>query len=212
MPNSGKTRREPEIKGKGFSASGGFTIIELLIVVAILAVFASTMLPMKRSSTDQLELIDSANSISEFLATARLEANIRGVETAVSYNHFSRSDWCLGFVTGPDACDCTETDPQSPSACLVDNELRVLDASQLARPTHLAAMGGDGTFVFFPARGVAYDAVGRRVYDNAVMQLENPDQSLAMSVQVSSTGNISACTHRGKDMIPGYHECLSTLR
>lgn len=212
MPNSGMTRREPEVKGKGFSAHGGFTIIEVLIVLAILTIFVSTLLPMNRGNTGQRDLVDGANNLTEFLATARLESNIRQVETAVSYQHFSGTDWCLGFVTGSQGCDCTQTEPNAPSACVVDSELRVLHAGDVPDPGVLKAMSGDGTFVFFPARGVAYDAAGRRIFDHAELQLESDDQLAGMSVQISSTGNISTCTHRGKTLIPGYPECLNSMR
>jgi prepilin-type N-terminal cleavage/methylation domain-containing protein len=212
MPTSGSTRRDPEAKGKGFSARGGFTIIEILIVLAILTIFITTMLPMNRTSAGQRALVDSANNLTEFLATARLESNIRQVETAVSYQYANGADWCLGFVTGQQACDCTQADPAAPSACVVDSELRVLRSTDMSSADMVKNMSGDGTFVFFPARGVAYDAVGRRIFDHAELQLQSDDQLLGMSVQVSSTGNISTCTHRGKELMPGYPECLNSLR
>jgi Tfp pilus assembly protein FimT len=212
MPNSGSTRREPGFKGKGFSAQAGVTIIEVLLVTSILVVVAATLLPMKKLASHQQQLVDSANTLTEFLATARLEANIRQEETTMSYRQTGETEWCLGYVRGEADCDCFESNLASPTACVVDSALRVFGPSDLPDPSVFDDLVGDGTYVFHPSRGLSYDASGRRIFDQAAVSLKSSDQSVGLSVQISPTGSISTCSHRGKALVPGYRECLNALR
>ena len=165
MPILGKSRKDSESKGKGLSANRGFTIIELLIVLSIIVIVATTILPQITYQTDYRPVSKGAAEISEFLANARLESNIRQTPVALSYRWVSRSDWCLGMSLSTQRCDCTSDDTGSPAACLVENDLRVLRSMQLEDPNIMNAMPGDGYYLFRPGTQIVYDASGRRVYD-----------------------------------------------
>lgn len=208
MPILGKSRKDSEFKGKGLSANEGFTIIELLIVLSIIVIVATTILPQITYQTDHRPVSKGAAEISEFLANARLEANIRQAPVALSYQWYSRSDWCLGMSLDSERCDCTSDDSESPSACLVDSDIRVLRSMQLEEPNIMTAMPGDGIYVFRPGTQVPYDATGRRAYDGIELDLETADSRYALDVRVSTTGKISTCAQSKQRAVPGFKECL----
>jgi prepilin-type N-terminal cleavage/methylation domain-containing protein len=220
MKTFGKTRRDPQKWEKEFSTSKGFTVIELLVVVAVIAIITSFALPSYRTLIEKRQVTSGAQQISAFLSAAKMEAIKRNEKVAISTDP---DEWCMGFVAydanevDDDAeCDCTLTDPTAAEACAVDEfgdgtmVLRVLRGSQLNKPVNMTAIdlgGGDEMVIFDPIRGmlVADDTVAMPLE----MKLLSKHDTYALNVQLTATGRVTVCSDMNvADInVPGYDDC-----
>jgi len=203
MPNSTHTRRDP-LKGKnGFSTDKGFTVIELMITIAVIAIVTSLALPSYRAIIEKRQVTSGAEQVMAFLSSAQVEAVKRNQFVAVNYQE-NGGEWCFGLTADDDAdasCDCTD------GSCTLDGQLRVLNSTMLKRPEVLSAatVGDDDTLVFDPVRGLTVGA------DSAEVELISPDgASWALNIQVMPTGRVKICSDstRADHDVPGYEECL----
>ena len=208
MPTQAQTRRDPSNTGKGFSTNRGFTVIELMISIAVLAIITSLALPSYRTILEKRQVTSGAEQLGAFLSLAQLESVKRNQFVAVNYAN-NGGEWCLGMRAGDTAavdCDCTVTDVSSNQACeLDDGTLKVFTSSALNYPDVLQAAdvgGADDTLVYDPVRGLIQDA------ETAKLQLLSDDGSYALDVEVSPTGRVKICSNNvaNKD-VPGYKEC-----
>ena len=228
MPIKTLNRRDP-LKGKnGFSANKGFTLIELMIAVGVLAVIASLALPSYRAIIEKRQVTSGAEQFAAFFSTVKGQAVKRNNDIAM-YPQASGGEWCLGFKEFDDStnyaterCLCMETDVTSANACRVDlnndgvwqeNELTVLRSSDLRKPEVLTGIKFQkGTsavnnkfFVFDSVRG--FLEVEADYADNMVLNFESGDYVL--NVQIDRLGRTYMCSPSGdgKLPVPGYESC-----
>ena len=206
MPILLTPRRDPPKTEKGISLSIGFTVIELLVAVAVTAVIMALALPSYRSVLEKRQVTSTAEQLSAFLSSAKVLAVEHNQFVAVKYQSTGGS-WCFGMRaddTPAATCDCAETDVTAANACAVDNALRVLQASDLNYPQVLsnATIGDDGTLVFDPIRGLTRDA------EVATLELLSDDSRYALNVEISVTGRVKICSNKDADKdVPGFDEC-----
>ena len=209
MPSRALNRRDPQKGKKEFSKSRGFTVVELMIVIAVVAIITSLALPSYRTIVEKRRVTSSAEQLGAFLSAVQIEAVKRSDNITVSYNRTDDSTWCVGIVPGLAACDCTDTDPATAD-CKVDNQVRIFDQDNLNHPVVMNAMNGDGEFVFDPARGLVYDDSGLSAYDSVEMELLSSDGgNYALNVQVSATGRVKYCSDSAGKQVPGYDVCAN---
>ena len=210
MPSQSPTRRDPQKGKKGFSKNKGFTVIELMIVVATVAIILSLALPSYRTIIEKRAVSSGAEQVMAFLSSAQVEAVKRNRFVAVNYQ-WNDGNWCLGMTEGRnDAvdCDCSVAD-----SCLLDEgdaneQERVLWSSVLNRPEVLSAAtlgtGDANTLVFDPVRGLVVDT------ESAQVQLSSPDgETYALHVNMTATGRVDICNDndRAGKVVPGYEDC-----
>lgn len=209
MPTQATSRRDSRNTGKGNSTHHGFTVIELMISLAVLAIITSLALPSYRNILEKRQVTSGAEQIGAFLSLAQLESVKRNQFVAVNYQD-DAGNWCLVMRAGDDpsvgvACDCNDPDPESADACTLDDGyLRVFNSSSLNYPDVLqsATIGGDGTIVYDPVRGLVQDA------ETVSMELQSEDSSYALDVAVTVTGRVKICSNNAADKdVPGYKEC-----
>ena len=213
MPSCALSRRDPPNGKNGFSKTKGFTVIELMIAVAVLAIITSLALPSYRALLEKRQVTSAAQQLAAFLSSAQLESVKRNQFVAVNLE-FNGGEWCLGMTDADrpqDAtCDCTIDAPENEAACILDNtgeaEMRVLRFSSLAYPEVLSETSavGDGNIVFDPVRGLILDA------ETASIDLISPDQEMyALTIGLTPTGRVKICSDsvRGDKLVPGYEEC-----
>jgi len=196
-------RRDPQKGKKEFSTRNGFTVIELMVVLAVVAIITSFALPSYRTIIEKRQLSSGAEQVTAFFSSAQMEAVKRNQFVAVNYQWTDELNWCLGMTAGDEDtvdCDCTD------GSCLMDGELRVFQSSRLTKPNILssATLGGDDTIVFDPVRGLIVDA------ETAELELISPDQSsYALNLEVVPTGRMNICsdTVRADFSVPGYEDC-----
>ncbi len=207
MPTQAPTRRDPRNTGKGISTYQGFTVIELMISLAVLAIITSLALPSYRSIMEKRQVTSGAEQLGAFLSSAQLESVKRNQFVAVNYKA-SGGAWCFGMRPGDNAsvdCNCTITDATNANACALDGTLRVFGSTVLNYPGALQSVtisGSDTTLVFDPVRGLTQGA------ETAKLQLLSDEGSYALDVEVTVTGRVKICSNKdaNKD-VPGYKEC-----
>lgn len=215
MPTRRPFRRDPRNTGKGFSAHRGFTIIELMITVAILAIITSLALPSYRSILEKRQVTSGAEQVGAFLSAVQIEAVKRNELIEVQYARADVDSWCVGVtndaaLTNDDAqtCNCTITDATDASACTIDGVLRVFRSDSLNYPGIMQGMTGkqgavdDDNFVFDPVRGLMVDHT-----DSASLQMVSSGGKYALNVNVTATGRVKTCSDATKK-VPGYDPCL----
>ena len=225
MPSQAKTRRDPQKGKKGFSTNKGFTLIELMIVVGVLAVIMSLAFPSYRNLIEKRQVTGTAEQLAAFLSSAKMEAVKRNKNVLLQK---ANDQSCMGFVTyaindSPNSvsCDCTVTDASADGACSVVNlddggpELRRMDVSGLASrlkvtvdEVNIGANAGDD---------VAIDGLRGLLTVNGVAETTPPieikltslNDKYAMNVLVSATGRVTLCSDnaRAEYPVPGYAEC-----
>jgi len=208
MPTQVTTRRDPGNSGKGFSTRHGFTIIELMITIAVVAIITSLALPSYQTIMEKRQVTSAAEQIGAFLSAVQIEAVKRNESIAVRYQRTDSDTWCLGLVTvaagstSNTPCDCSVAAGQA-DACEIDGELRVFSNANLNRPDIMDNMDGDGAFVFDPVRGLKVEPA-----DTSAIELLSGQGKYALNVEVAATGRVRICSKAGagKD-VPGFKEC-----
>jgi len=194
MKTFGKTRRDPQKGKKEFSTHKGFTLIELMVVIAVIAIITSFALPSYRTLIEKRSVTSGAQQVSAFFSAAKMEAVKRNEMIAI---HTDLANACMGFFAyDPDAatprtnCDCTLTDPDAGNACAIDDlgdggmRLHVLNASLL---------NFDGAVAPIPLE----------------LKMLSKQDAYGLNVQLTATGRVTICSDMpsGGFNVPGYDDC-----
>jgi Tfp pilus assembly protein FimT len=177
--------------------------MELMIVVAVLAVITSLALPSYRSIIEKRQVTSGAQQLSAFLSTAQMEAVKRNRNVAVSCS--LESGTCETVALGIDAEP--DTSLQIVSFCQVAND-DSCTANIKADVDAISYGGSDAQVVFDPVRGmmVQDDIVGQPLQ----IQLSSTGDLYAMNVRLSATGWVTMCSDdpaRGEKHVPGFPSC-----
>jgi prepilin-type N-terminal cleavage/methylation domain-containing protein len=209
MPSRALNGRDPQLGKNGFSTTSGFTsgftLIELMVVIAVVAIITSFALPSYRTIIEKRQVTSGAEQLGAFLSAVQIEAVKRSENITVSYDFTDSTDWCVGIASGTAACDCSDTTVDGD--CRIDGQLRIFHPENLNYPGALSGVAGDGAFVFDPARGLVYDDSSLAGYDSAEMQFLSDDETYALNVQVSATGRVKYCSDSADKKVPGYDVC-----
>jgi len=211
MPTQAPIRRDPRNTGNGISTHHGFTVVELMIAIAVVAIITSLALPSYRTILEKRQVTSGAEQLSAFFSAAPVEAIKHNQFVAVTYKAVT-GGWCLGMRADDDAdatCDCEVTDVTAANACAVDGTLRILNSSTLNYPEVLntVSVGNDNTIAFDPVRGLA-ERDGEGNPETVKLGLVSDDGSYALDVEVSITGRVKICSNKVADKdVPGYKEC-----
>jgi type IV fimbrial biogenesis protein FimT len=202
MPIASLSRRDPHYTGNGFSTKRGFTVIELMVAVAVIAIITSLALPSYRALIEKRQVTSGAEQIAAFLSAVQIESVMRNESMTVSYDRADVDSWCIGLISGSAACDCTVanscTVPDS-AGTLVE---RVLAAGNLTYPGVMDSITGSGSFTFDPVRGVLVNPA------NVVeMELLSTGGNFALNVDVGPTGRVRICSGSPSAQVPGYAQC-----
>ena len=211
MPIRAQTRRDPQKGKNGFSTVKGFTLIELMIAIGVVAIITSLALPSYRTIIEKRQVTSGAEQLAAFLSSAQMESVKRSDNISVSYSRTDVDTWCIGMVQGTTVCDCTVTDPTATDACVVDSQLRVVDDSNFNFPGIMDAMDGDGDFVFDPARGLIYDDSGFAAFNEAELELLSEDSTYALNAQITRTGRVKICSDSDDKKVPRFETCTRDI-
>ena len=228
MPNKAQTRRDPQKGKKEFSTNKGFTLIELMISIGVLAVVASLALPSYRSIIEKRQVTSGAEQFAAFFSTVKGQAVKRNDDIAM-YPEKSGTDWCLGFkefnsgVTyANQKCSCMQTDVTNAAACRVDlnndgiwqtNELTVLRSTDLRKPEVLTGIqfleNGSSVnnkfFIFDSVRGFLDVEPGYA--DSMTLNFEAGDYAGNGGSELLCRTCMCSPEVEGKLPVPGYDSC-----
>jgi type IV fimbrial biogenesis protein FimT len=166
-------------------ASSGFTILEILIAIVVLAIFLTLAVPSFISAIQNNRLTSATNGFLTAMQFARSEAISRRAPVSVCGSSDGLScndDWETGWIVFVDA-----NDPGATTA-VVDEVLRVWPSfAGEAENT-----GDDPNFVRFIANGAVDDAAGTAYPVEFTMQMPNCTRDNARSIEIERTGRVSA--------------------
>ncbi|MBI5462887.1 MAG: GspH/FimT family pseudopilin [Gammaproteobacteria bacterium] len=140
-------------------SQSGYTLVELLVTLAVVAILVTTALPALTDLIDSQRLRATAQQIAADLRYARSEAIKRHADIPIGVSFAPGRDWCYG-ISQQLPCDCRERDWRSPDACLLDlaHERQLHTATHDTR-AHVevldARFSSDQTTQFDPLRGIA---------------------------------------------------------
>jgi prepilin-type N-terminal cleavage/methylation domain-containing protein len=199
MPNRAHSRRDPQKGKNGFSTNKGFTVIELMIAVAVLAIVTSLALPSYRTIIEKRQVTSGAQQVGAFISAAQLEAVKRNENVSVSFTYTDETDWCIGMVIGNTGCDCTAD--TGTNTCKIDDTDRVLIPDNLNYSEAMVEYA-DGLFVIDPVRGMLDDFTAVTSFQF----LSQPEETYALNTTIGPTGRVSICSITGHE-VPGFESC-----
>ena len=182
----------------------GFTLIELMITVAVVAILAVAAAPSLRDFFERYELRGATEDVLSALANARQGAVEADRNVKVRFSA-ATENWCVGGIqqadpaegalvaVDPAPCQC-ET---SPATCVVGGE--PLIATAAGRDVTIAA--GGTTITFDSKNGTLNPLTPQNV------TFLSKTGRYGLQVQISALGQARACRPSDKDTFPGFSTC-----
>lgn len=172
----------------------GFTLIELMVVVAILGVLAAIAMPNMRDFIDRQRLIAQAREIANVMQLARSEAIAHSASGAAEAKSIAvtvspTADWFVGLANGTAAC----THTKESSNCKINQGggepvAHTVTASQCSGCTMVSPTTQQ--VLVFDLRGLVTGGSDQQI------TLQSP-LGKRLSISVSRLGRLSVCTPNG---------------
>jgi len=196
--------RDQRCRPGGAHASAGYTLLEALTVVSVLAILLASSLPSFRGLALRSELKNAADRLRSDMGEARATARERGQAVYLSFVRSSDgANWCWGLSLAP-GCNCNTDDVADAAYCHLDR-----DAATAAPLLHvvrseafrsvLLAQPSFGTALRFSA--VRADLVAGNVAFSSAASGE------AVRVVVSALGRLRLCTPADARAVSGLPPC-----
>lgn len=184
------------------SRSRGFSLVELMMSILLLAIGMALALPSYRDMVEKRQVTNGAEQLAAFINTAQGVAMKTNQLVTVSYSRTDTNDWCVGATTGATACDCTETDDTAADFCQIASQPMLINEGHAGDRDLVYAMTGDGSYAFDPIRGLFMD-----LDDSLTVDLRSQSQDFRLNLNVNNTGRVTLCSPDADHAIPGYEMC-----
>jgi len=196
----------------------GFTLLEVMIVVTIVAIILTMAVPTFKSIFEKRQVVSAAEQILSFIEVARGEAIKRNQKVNISWSSPGghNVNWCIGaaLIT----CDCTEADSTQADFCAIDSIPYRLTQSDFVDMSfefmHMRPLSS--SFAFDPVRGIPIDVADAESVDGDWLFLMHSDAGTKIEgkrlyeiqLGLNATGNASLCTDDDRfTIIGGYAIC-----
>lgn len=185
------------------SRQTGFSVIELLMTVVLLAVGLALAVPSYRAMVEKRQITNGAEQMAAFINSAQGMAMRTNRAVTVSFDRDDEDDWCIGATAGETACDCTGVDTSAP-ACTIEGETFLMTNVHANDHELVHAMGDSdsGSYTFDPVRGFAAS-----LDDALVMNLRSNNEDFRLNLMVNESGRVTLCKDSGSQALPGYAAC-----
>ncbi len=184
------------------SRQAGFTIVELMMSLVLLAIGAALSLPSYREMMEKRQLTHGAEQIMAFVNSAQSESIKQNKIVTVSYVRTDDSDWCFGMVLGTTACNCTKTDTTASDYCAIDGAPRIINNTYVGNSQTVQIITGDGAYSFDPVRGIFTNLT-----DSLVLGMNSNNGNYTLDLMVNNTGDAILCSQDESHSVPGYEVC-----
>lgn len=201
MPSLVQHQAQPLHRCK-FKVSFGFTLVELMVSVALLGTALALALPSYREMVEKRQVTQGAEQIYAFLNSAQGVGSRSNSVVTVSYSRTDNDDWCFGAVLGATACDCTETVSTDPDFCTLNGAAARITNDETGNRGLLESVTGDGAYAFDPVRSLFVD-----LDDSLEAELYSPSGDYQLKLLVSNTGHAELCSKDQDHSVPGYKLC-----
>jgi prepilin-type N-terminal cleavage/methylation domain-containing protein len=170
------------------SSTQGFSLIELLVTIAIVAILAAIALPNFGSTIASTRNTDLANTLYRDLKTAQAEAIRRGVSVGV-YAVGTPGTWVGGWVIAPDAGGSPQGTPIASRPPVDSNYL--VTASGSATSVVFTPMGN----LAYLAPAVTFQACQKNYSTSSTQQVDVQlsGRVAYSSVPATSTPTLTSC-------------------
>lgn len=184
----------PKLTRRGVTLQGspGFTLVELMVVVAIVAIIAAIAVPSFNDFVAKNRVKGAAEEIYGLILQAKSEAPIRDADISINTNT-GANPWCMGFSTTVN-CDCTNT-----TSCVVPvagtNVLQVVNGTDYNGVTIAETFANTGTTFSLP-----------RVTATQAGTISVVSGNWQLNIIISTQGRIRVCNPNNNTMT-GYDAC-----
>lgn len=186
------------------SGSSGFTLIELMVTIAVLAILLAAATPSFVDFFDKYRLRGAVDDVVSVISNARAAAVKSDRNVNISFGGASTTAWCLGAnaaeepsggepVGDAEPCDCANT-----AECIVAGERMAVDVGQEGG---VAVDSLTTTFGFSSKLGLI-NPLG-----SASATFTSPRGKYDITVNINALGQASACTPAAKPVIAGVASC-----
>lgn len=183
----------------------GFTLIELIVSLAVLAIILTMAVPSFTDFFDRARLRGATDDVVALISTARGEAVKTGRNVTIGFSG-NANVWCIGAnqaatpaVGSPyatsSACNCANT-----NACNVDGVERIVTSASYSNVT-LAAFPTTTSFVIDGKQGAITD-----LSTNSATFI-SPAGKFQLQLTVSPIGQTRSCVPSGQRGMPGFPSC-----
>jgi prepilin-type N-terminal cleavage/methylation domain-containing protein len=206
----------------------GFTLIELMIVLVIVAIGVVLALPTWRTFIEKRELTSAVERFASFVEFARSEAVKRNEEVRVAWksSHGHSGNFCIGLSAAPKSrpCDCTVTTATANNFCSIGaSAAGAADGiGYRLSKTDFVDIGNEfmhmnpttANFGFDPVRGIVVNASSNEILDNDSLFYAHSNEGsgdsrlFALQMHLNVTGKFNICYEADRLMrIGGYPKC-----
>lgn len=189
---------------------GGFTLIELIITVAVLAILLTIGVPSFRDVLDRRRVTNATTNMLTQLQQARSLSILLNRSVQMSFLQ-DAGGWCFG-VTDKVNCNCRVEDLTANNSCTVGKPDDLTDrilvvGKSTSYPNVVLSWSGTGGYsgkaiVFEPTRGLAIGGLA-----DSYFQFTSEQTSRSTRVSMSRTGKIAACAE-GSQLWGGLKKCI----